>query len=61
MASEEYQRGFDLAGEWALFSLAVVCPYPEPKSDFERGWNAGLAGLADLITPDDQARHHDAG
>jgi hypothetical protein len=50
-----------MASEWALFSLVVVCPYAEPKSDFERGWNAGLAGLADLISPDETARHHDAG
>jgi|HubBroStandDraft_2_1064218.scaffolds.fasta_scaffold975288_1 hypothetical protein len=61
MASEDYQRGFDLAGEWALFSLAVVCPYPNPATDFERGWNAGLAGLACLITPHDKAGHDDVG
>jgi hypothetical protein len=61
MTTEDFEHGFDLAGEWALFSLAVVCPYANPATDFERGWNAGLAGLAYLITPDDSARHDDAG
>jgi hypothetical protein len=61
MASEDYRLGFDTAGECARFALILLSPYPDPATDFEHGYNAGLTGLAKLITPDAQVKRHDAG
>ena len=46
MNSEEFEKGRTAAFEWLLSALATCRPHVPATTDFERGWNSGLAELA---------------